>query len=75
LWTSQLPRCAALPRKSCSRAQANLPQSSRELLAALRSGGLPFDATAFANFCRAACRHGYRPSPEDFAFSVCGGTG
>jgi hypothetical protein len=40
-------------------------------MAEMREAGRSFDVRALENFCRAACRHGYRPARADFAATVC----
>ncbi len=75
LWSTLLPRCAALQKAECADGYARLPREAREHIAALHAEVRAFNMTAFENFCRAACRHGYRPARDDFLLTVCSARG
>lgn len=68
---SLLTQCAARRGRGCADGTAGLAPRERRVLTDLQRAGTAYDARALENFCRAACRHGYRPAHADFASTVC----
>jgi hypothetical protein len=66
-----LARCAARRGRNCAEGTAGLAADERKAMQDMRRAGRAYDAAALENFCRAACRHGYRPARADFAATVC----
>jgi hypothetical protein len=68
---SLLVRCSARRGRACEAGTAGIAPQDRRVMAEMREAGRPFDVRALENFCRAACRHGYRPARADFVATVC----
>jgi len=68
---SLLARCAARRGRQCTGGTAALAAQDRHVMRDMQRAGTSFDVAALDNFCRAACRHGYRPAQADFSATVC----
>ncbi len=73
LWAETLHACAKLDRRHCVLPLEALGDVSGAAPARGEERGI--DRRAFANFCRAACRHRYLPAYDDFRPTVCGRMG
>jgi hypothetical protein len=74
IWRTSLPACRSVAKSRCTNAVDNIPEPVRRDLRE-ESRRPSFDMRAFANFCRAACRHGYVPAQADFSATVCRSAG